>query len=305
MKIVMVWNKTLKRGDVHKIDIGFWNTYYSLLQLGHQVYFFDTASEPPKTLEKVVDDFKPDLLFCCMTGDPSLTPYEPWEDIQKETEKGRCVTFNWFCDDTWRFDNFSSKVCKFFNVCSTVEEDYIEKFKQVGFSNIILGMWHINVDFYPKVITKDLDVSFCGIPNFERESYTNCLKRENIDIHYKYGLSHEDMCEVISRSKMSLNFSKNMTVTPPRRQIKNRLFEVPAGKTLLCTEETPNLEKYFEPNKEVITFDTSLELVEKCNFLLRNPNVLNQISSRGYERFIKEHESKQRLPKILKEIMNQ
>ena len=88
----MVWNKTLRRGNVHKIDIGFWNTYYSLLQLGHQVHFFDTTTQPEKSLSDVVDSFKPELIYCCMTGDPSLTPYEPWEDIEKETQKGRCKT---------------------------------------------------------------------------------------------------------------------------------------------------------------------------------------------------------------------
>ena len=303
MKIVMVWNKTLQRGNVHKIDIGFWNTYYSLMQLGHQVYFYDTASEPDKNLSDVVDTFKPELIYCCMTGDPSLTPYEPWEDLQRETEKGRAKTFNWFCDDTWRFDTFSSKVCHAFHVCSTVEKDYIEKFKEIGYDNIIHGMWHTNLDFYPKVNNKDIDISFCGIPNVERESFTNALKNQGIPVEYKYGISHEDMCELFARSKISLNFSKNMTLTPPRRQIKARLFEVPAGRSLLCTEETPGLEEYYKLNEEVVTFTSSLELFEKCKYLLDNENVRRRMAENGFQRFKKEHESKQRLPKILDDIM--
>jgi|TARA_R110000851_G_scaffold4633_10_gene18846 spore maturation protein CgeB len=303
MKIVMVWNKTLQRGNVHKIDIGFWNTYYSLMQLGHEVYFYDTASPPEKGLSEVIDTFKPELVYCCMTGDPSLTPYEPWEDLQRETEKGRVKTFNWFCDDTWRFDTFSSKVCKAFHVCSTVEKDYLEKFKEIGYDNIIHGMWHTNLDFYPRVSEKDIDVSFCGIPNIERQSFTNALKNQGIPVEYNYGISHEDMCELFSRSKLSLNFSKNMTLTPPRRQIKARLFEVPAGRSLLCTEETPGLEEYYKIDEEVITFNTSLELYEKCRYLLDNENVRKRIAENGFKRFKKEHESKQRLPKILNDIM--
>tara|TARA_R100000008_G_C3582901_1_gene169861 strand:- start:77 stop:982 length:906 start_codon:yes stop_codon:yes gene_type:complete len=299
----MVWNKTLRRGNVHKIDIGFWNTYYSLLQLGHQVHFFDTTTEPEKSLSDVVDSFKPELIYCCMTGDPSLTPYEPWEDIEKETQKGRCKTFNWFCDDTWRFDNFSSKVCNLFHVCSTVEVDYIQRFKEIGYNNIIHSMWHTNLDFYPKVTTKDIDISFCGIPNPERQSLTNALTREGLSVEYKYGVSHEDMCELFSRSKISLNFSKNMTLTPPRRQIKARLFEVPAGKAVLCTEKTPNLEEYYDIDKEVIVYEGATELFEKCSFLLKNENILNKIAENGHERFLKEHESKQRLPKILDNIL--
>ena len=122
-------------------------------------------------------------------------------------------------------------------------------------------------------------------------------------VKYEYGISHEDMCELFSRSKISLNFSKNMTLTPPKRQIKARLFEVPAGNTLLCTEETPGLEEYYKINEEVVTFSSPLELYEKCNYLLKNENVLKRISQKGFERFKKEHESKQRLPKVLDAIM--
>lgn len=303
MKIVMVWNKTLKRGDIHKIDIGFWNTYYSLLQLGHEVYFYDTASVPEKPLSNVIEDFKPELIYCCMTGDTSLTPYEPWEDLSTEKDKGRCKTFNWFCDDTWRFDSFSSKVCNIFHACSTVEKDYVEKFKEIGYNNIIHAMWHTNLDFYPKVTNKDIDISFCGIPNVERQSFTNALNNQDLSVKYEYGISHEDMCELFSRSKISLNFSKNMTLTPPKRQIKARLFEVPAGNALLCTEETPNLEEYYKIDEEVVTFSSPLELYEKCSYLLKNQNVLKRMSQNGFNRFKKEHESKQRLPKILDKIM--
>ena len=94
-----------------------------------------------------------------------------------------------------------------------------------------------------------------------------------------------------------------MTLTPPRRQIKARLFEVPAGRALLCTEETPSLEEYYKLDEEVVTFKNSLELYEKCKYLLKNENVRRRMAENGFNRFKKEHESKQRLPKILDKIM--
>ena len=238
-----------------------------------------------------------------MTGDLNIAPFEPWEQVKNETTTGRTKTFNWFCDDTWRFDSFSSRVCNIFHVCSTVEKDYIEKFKDVGYDNIIHAMWHTNLDFYPKVVTKDIDISFCGIPNIERQSFTNALNNQGLSVKYEYGISHEDMCELFSRSRISLNFSKNMTLTPPKRQIKARLFEVPAGNTLLCTEETPSLDEYYKIDDEVVTFSSPLELYEKCSYLLKNENVLKRITQNGFNRFKQEHESKQRLPKILNRIM--
>ena len=38
---------------------------------------------------------------------------------------------------------------KRFHVCSTVEKDYLEKFKEIGYDNIIHGMWHTNLRFLP------------------------------------------------------------------------------------------------------------------------------------------------------------
>ena len=44
MKILLVLNKTLPRGDNIKFDIGYYNFYIPLLEMGHEVYFYDTIN---------------------------------------------------------------------------------------------------------------------------------------------------------------------------------------------------------------------------------------------------------------------
>ena len=253
MKILLVLNKYIFRDSIPRIDLGYWIFKIPLVDLGHEVYFYDTANPVEKDFGKIVESFKPDLI---------LTPYEPWDEIEKETLSGRTKTFNWFCDDTWRFDNFTKKVCNKFTVCSTPEPKYVQKYKDIGYSNVIVGPWHSNIDFHPIALQKDLDVSFCGGPNEDRIQYSKLLLNNGISFHYHYGLTHEGMLYSYSRSKIGLNFSKNLSAAdkqlqllrPPRRdrpsrsgktQMKARMFEVPASKTLLLTEYTENLEDFF------------------------------------------------------------
>jgi spore maturation protein CgeB len=237
-----------------------------------------------------------------MTGNKNMTPHEPWDEIEKETLSGRTKTFNWFCDDTWRFESFTKEVCNKFTVCSTPEPKYVQKYKDIGYSNVIVGPWHANIDFYPNIVNKDIDASFCGVPNEDRAKYAQLLKDHEVNFNYYYRLSHEDMMLAYSRSKIGLNFSKNMNGQEVKTQMKARMFEVPAAKTLLLTEYTDGIEEFFEIDKEIVCFSNPEELLEKIQHLLQNPGLINAIADNGYQRFLKEHESHVRLKNVLEGI---
>ena len=303
MKILLVTNKTLSNGKQEWVDGGYYNLFLPLNQMGYDVRFFDTVKGNKLEFPKIVDTFKPDIIFCCMTGDPHLTPNEPWEDIIKETQKGNCKTFNWFCDDTWRFESFSSQVCRHFHICSTPEVICMNKFKEIGYDNIILGFWCANIDMYPKNVEKRRDISFCGGLNYDRRIYIEYLRKNAVDIDNFHGLEHRDMLQKLSESRIGINFSKNHNAHPPVLQMKGRMVEVPAANSLLLTEYAPGLETHFEIDKEAITFSTANEMLKKINFLLKNPKIIERISNDGHKRFIKDHESKVRLERVLKQAM--
>ena len=85
MRILLTTNKTLSNGKEKWIDGTHYNIYLPLKDLGHEVYFWDTVEPDEPDYQKVIDQFKPDLIFCCVTGDISLTPAEPimWDIIPK------------------------------------------------------------------------------------------------------------------------------------------------------------------------------------------------------------------------------
>jgi spore maturation protein CgeB len=297
VKILLTLNKTY-RGQ---IDGGYWYVYLPLQKLGHEVYLYDTVNPAEKNFKKVVDNFKPDLIFCCFTGDKNITPYEPWEDIARETQSGRTKTFNWYCDDQWRFDNFSRVTCWNFNCVSTPDPNYISEYKKIGYSNILEGIWHANADLYPLIQfdKKDIPLSFMGAVTPSRQTFFNLC---DLPIQTASNLTHDQMMSFFSRSQIGINLSKNDNDVLKKTQIKQRIFEITAGQSMLFTEYHKGIEKYYTVDREIVTFQTIEECRLKGEFLLKNPQIVKRIAEAGYVRFCREHESSKRLSKLLNEI---
>ena len=298
MKILLTLNKTYRGLP----DTGYWYTYLPLKELGHEVYWYDTVAPTEQySYSKIIEHFKPDLIFCCMTGDKGITPYEPWEEIAHETETGRTKTFNWFCDDTWRFDTFSREACHSFNVSSTPDPAYIEKYKSVGYNNIIVGMWHANSEFYPhiKFKDKDIDISFIGAPTPSRKMI---FEASGVPIQNIFGVSMGELFLKHAQSKIGVNFSTNDNDPLQKTEIKQRIFEITAGAGLLFTQYHEGIERMFEIDKEIIIFKTIDELSQKAKILLDNPKYVQQLATAGHKRFMAEHDSKIRLAALIEQI---
>jgi len=306
MKILLVANKTLPRltndGKVKGLlDAAFYNLYIPLLELGHTVYFYDTINPVIKDFTDVYNKFKPDLIFCCVTGSHHVTPYEPLDKIKEITQSGDCITFNWFCDDIWRFDTFSKQVCNSFYACSTPEPSYIEKYKSINYDNILLGCWHVSNNMYCKSAGYLNDISFIGGLTNCRSEFFNTLK---MPVVYKTGLAYEDLFNLFSSSKINLNLTVNDNDPNKQPQMKLRIFEVVSTSGFLLTQYTPDLEQFFDIDKEIVVFNTVDEARDKINFYLNNDNTRVKIARAGYLRYIKEHTSKIRLNKLLSDIKN-
>lgn len=301
MKIILVANKYLNRKGLKRLDASYWNFYIPMLELGNEVLFYDTesGSKDGRSFIDVVKDYKPDLIFSILTFNKNFMKFEPIEEIENITKEGLIKTFNWFCDDTWRFKEVSSKECWKFLACSTPEPKYIEEYIKIGYKNIYKGYWHSNeslshiTDYSHKVY----DVSFCGHINNQRFRILNNYKITNF-----YGVSQEDMFLNYSQSKIGINFSLNENDINKKTQMKLRMMEIPSVNTLLLTEYTEGIEELFKVDKEIVTFKEENEMNEKLKFLLRNENIISKISNAGYDKFLSEHTSKKRLTYILENI---
>ena len=307
MKIFLVAPKSISNhripGQSFRYDYAFWNFYFPLLSLGHDVTFFDTSQFGDEELNQLIELKKPELLFCITTGDTRYCPKEPWQTIIDETKKGRLKTFNWFCDDTWRFDSFSREVCNYFHICSTPEKKFIEKYKDIGYDNILYATWHANADFYSNLnVKKENLLSFVGAIRGDRGTFIEAIE-ELMSVHHPKNASFEDLVHTYANSYIGINFSKNSNNN--KTQMKARMFEIPASGTLLFTEYHDNIEECFDINKEIVTFQTVEEMIDKLIFLWGHPsgtNFIEKIALAGHNRFMKEHNSKIRLGKLLQQI---
>ena len=142
------------------------------------------------------------------------------------------------------------------------------------------------------------DVVFIG--HYEkdgREKYINALVRSNINfklwggtywtkeilkeaydllppIQPVYG---EDYNKAINGSKIALCFLSKLN----RDQYTRRCFEIPATGTVLLSERTEALSSLFIENQEAVFFSTPAEMIEKIQWLLNNPVILQEIAQAG------------------------
>lgn len=299
MKIIIAVNKTYPRNGKQELDMGIFYLLFPLTALGHEVIFYDTVSPEEPDFDKIVESFEPNLIFCCFTGNPYITPFEPWESIAKLTKEGKVRTFNWFCDDTWRFDDFSKHVCWYFNYCSTPEPSFVNKYKEIGYENIMLGPWYANSELYPET-EKDIELSFVGGMNEEREKF---FSRSKVPVTTAEGLSVSGLFDFYCRSKVGINLSVNANDPEKKTQMKQRIFELAAARSVVLTEYHEGIEKFFHIDKEIVTFTDVDDFEKKVNYLHENPEEAKKIASNGHKRFLRDHESKVRLAKMVSDIV--
>jgi spore maturation protein CgeB len=108
-----------------------------------------------------------------------------------------------------------------------------------------------------------------------------------------YGL---EMFKIMHRSRITLNIHGAAAKGLAGNQ---RLFEATGAGALLLTEAAPNLTQLFEPDKEVVTYSSKEEAVEKISFLLQHESELERIAVAGQQRTLKDHNAAKRAEEFL------
>jgi hypothetical protein len=100
-----------------------------------------------------------------------------------------------------------------------------------------------------------------------------------------------DLVWVINATKINLNLTLDRYV-PGLRQIKGRPFEVTLSGGFLLTEYAPDLEKYFEIDREIVCFEDIREAQQKIEYYLGHPDEREAIAERGYRRACRDYTAK-------------
>ena len=329
MKIVPVFLRydygIKSRGDSLEYN-GF---YPALKQITDEVHpfwydeYLDRKEELQKRVIKFVDDVHPDIVFFILMKDEFS--FETFDYL-----KSKYITLNWFCDDQWRFENFTKYYAPHFTYSVTTDKFALSKYRKISYKNVILSQWASfgcseNIDF--KEIKYKYDVSFVGGISGYRKWIINRLKRKGVKVEcfgagWKNGrVSFEEMAEIFKTSKINLNVSNSASydirnifssvrsiyefVRSKKRieQIKARNFEIPAFGGFQLTNYVPSLEDYFEIGKEVAVYTSIEDLMLQINYYLDNEEERREIMIDGYNRAMNEYTYLNRLKDIFKDIL--
>lgn len=220
------------------------NMFDSLRHMGHDILYFDFLTLHEKygkarmnqRLWEVVKEEKPDLMFTILFQEQLDRRV-----IRKISDNSGAVTFNWFCDDHWRFDNFSRFWAPCFHWVSTTAQSALVKYAGIGYSNVIKTQWAGNPFLYKQLeLPLQHDVTFIGQPHGNRREIINAL--QDAGIHVKtwgsgWGngrVTQEEVVRIFNESRVNLNLVEasvpaGTTSAPLRRMVSRSLNALPFG----------------------------------------------------------------------------
>jgi spore maturation protein CgeB len=312
----------------------YYSFYDSLIGMGHEVEYFDFYSlyklhgrlEMTKMLRRKVDELKPDLMFVFMFSDEFDR-----EELRKITVETETITFNWFADDHWRFDNFSQHWAPCFDFVSTTDQKAFEKYKAIGYDNVLLTQWAANPRIWSCAVKEPrYGVTFIGQEHGNRKSVVTFLRKQGISVevwgprwkltriheiahnHYlmtdsmyervasSTRVSQQEMIAILQQSQINLNLSASSQTS--QNQIKGRNFEIPACGGFQISGYAGRLEEYFQIDHEIICYKTIDELVDKIRYYLQHEKERREIAEAGYRRILKEHTYVHRFAQLFKQM---
>jgi spore maturation protein CgeB len=201
-----------------------YNFYDSLRNMGHDILYFDfmtlmqdhSKEWMNRRLREIAKTEKPQLMFTALFTD-ELEP-SVLREISENTET---TTLNWFCDDHWRFDNYSRYWAPCFNWVVTTAKSALPKYQRFGIRNVIKSQWAANHFLYRKLdLPVKYDVTFVGQPHGNRREIIDALRNAGHSVNvwgsgWESGrLSQTDMIEVFNESRINLNLSNASAPIP-------------------------------------------------------------------------------------------
>lgn len=314
----------IKRGFNQIGEIGFHQVFK---KLGHDVtcFYYDEYLKKTKELQGLLlakaDEVKPDLIFFCL-----YTNQFQFETL--DILKSKYKTMNWFGDDQWRFDGFTSKYAPYFTYNVTTDLFSLTKYSKLGCKKVLLSQWAaLNIeDVIPEHTDYAYDVSFVGGFNSARKWFIDELENQGIRVD-AFGngwpngaLSLSKMTELFQKSRINLNLSNSVTLDlrylthhyknpiiawkskKSSSQIKARNFEIPYSGGFQLTDYVPTIEKYFELSKEIACYSNVDEAALLIKYYLENTAEREQIKAASVLRARNQHTYLNRFQEIFAQL---
>jgi len=284
-----------------------YNFYHTLLNMDYSLIYFDYDRIKQKygnkkmseMLREVVYYYQPDILFYYHYHD--RIAHDIWKEISKELPTKTIIGLG---DDHWRYEE-TRPVWELFNLVVTTDEKGYERRKKEGFGNVFLSQWACNHFMYKNLnLPRIYDITFVGQPYGKRAEVIEKLKKRGINVtvfgrgwkNTNIAPSQSEFIRIYNQSKICLNMQ--YASVGSSMQLKGKDFLAPGCGSLLLTNDTEQIKKYFTPGEEIITYKDANDAAEKIKYYLKNEDERERIAQKGYERVMREHTYEKRFSEI-------
>ena len=301
-----------------------------LRKLGHEVEHFDHVQLAREAGPRVCGDaFEHrvkhggyDLVLYQTAGRDVMDR----ESIERAGRHAHIVAWN--SDDDWQWESYTSQIAPLFaHVVTTYRHVY--EANRATHRNLVLSQWGCLDTYADFARPKDLDFTFAGQIYTSRVADCLRLKRHaglkvfglgSIRIRYPFlaprpvykfvaekfpfvnrPLEFKQVHEIWNRSKVSY-VPLGASTNPKLLQVKGRVFEMGASGTMMLAQRSGDLERFYEPGKEFVAYDSVDECADKAKFYLRNETERARIAEAYRRRTRGEHMWEHRFMQLFRDL---
>jgi len=175
----------------------------------------------------------------------------------------------------------------------------------LGRRRTVPGSWQSYVDVGRKNI---LNSGFA--PGFLRLARQLKYRRETRALTPLFASSAQgpagEIASVFAQHEVCLNFSNvwsdGATCSSLIPHVRLRDFEAPMCRTCYLTGHTQEIMEFYEVGREIDTYVSPLELVDKVRFYLRHPDAAERLREAGYNRALRDHTWRRRFEDLFRRV---
>ena len=168
----------------------------------------------------------------------------------------------------------------------------------------------------PEKVDKDLEVFFVGSADLRRifllekltENLTvygnrwkknrKLMSKELNELINDRPVWGEELHDLMFRSKIILNITRT-DFYGAETGANLRIYEALAAKCFLLTDYCDELAEIFNIGEEIVTYNSSDDLVDKVKYYLENDDEREAIAQKGFERYLKDYTWERRVEQFL------
>ncbi len=270
---------------------------------------------PLESSVESVRRLRPKLVICFGSCMPDIAEYGPLRDICDQV--GADIAF-WLHDDPYEFD-YGYKAVE-------VADWLFVNDKWATRHYMHPHVYHLPMAGCPKTYLRSLgtekkfDVFFCGVAFLNRQQIVRDIEPflknmrcqilgdgwpDNIKFAQNRRLSSTEMADCYAASLVTLNLGRDLHLANMRFQLDPstpgpRTFEAAlAGSVQMFFADSLEIIDYFEPDKEILLFDSPESFIYQLKKLQTYPQKAEQIAKAAQERALQDHTYEKRAAKLL------